>query len=292
MKQQNLGGFLVIRPRPLKKQKGPYSFLLQSDIHVGSSHSDLEHVREELQWARRNNARVLVNGDMLDGVYSGDKRFRPSCLKPDLAHRDDVLDAELDMAFQLYRPYADLLDMCGLGNHEDHLVRLGHTDPILRLVQRLNDDLKCQGSKHQISYGGYAGMILYQMPQGNRLNLAYHHGWGKGAALSSSLAQFKSLDYLEDIDVYWLGHLHSRLNSQVFRVKPPAEGWEPVVREVRYVRTGAYIHSAQGQSPEHITGNGRKTNYAMDAGFPLHGRGGARILVHCDRRSSWLEVCQ
>ncbi len=286
------GGMNIIRPRPLEARAGSdVGLCLMSDIHLGAANADMEMIKQELAIAREHNDRVLVDGDLFDMILPGDlKRFQPSCLHERIRGRDDIQNALLEWAIELFAPVAHLLDMVGNGNHESQAVRRHHADLVLLLVNALNDRLEAKGLSRSVNYGGYCGMVLYDMicpgdrgrmktvPQA--YSLFYHHGWGKGSSLRSAAGDYSSLQHLEGIDLFWLGHLHARLAAHTYRLSPPlAGGHTPREREVRFVRTGAYLHSYTGQPQQDVHQGGRKTNYASEAGLASHGRGGATVVL-------------
>lgn len=285
----NLGGLLVTWPeRLVGPASGCLDFDLYSDLHLGGQNTDHDLIQRELAVSKRDSARILINGDVFDLILPGDKkRYGPAALHPRLQGPNDIINKVVDWGFEMLNPVAELIDLIGCGNHDTTPVKHCSVDPVLLLVDKLNDALAARGSSHQIAYGGYAGFVCYRLglpegpPNDVRFNLFYHHGWGKTATLRSSAGQFLDLSFIEGCDVYWLGHLHARLQAHLLKLTPPAcvGEYEPVLRNVRFVRTGAYIHSYGGQSPESLRREGRKANYGADGGCAPHGLGGARVSL-------------
>ena len=155
----------------------------------------------------------------------------------------------------------------------------------LFLVNELNRLLASKGIVHRVWYAGYTGFIRYQLvakgatKTRRSLTIFYHHGAGSGSSLASSASEFEKLNFVEGADVFWLGHKHSRLSASVERISCPREGFEPRTREVRLVRTGAYLRSYSGQTQASVQRVGRKSSYAADAMYRPMGLGGARLLA-------------
>lgn len=284
MSNEHQGGFRVTWQGPLTLAPGsPANITLMSDLHVGGASTDYEAIAKELKHAKDNDHRIAINGDVFDLILPADtKRYLPSALHPRLQGCDDLVNKAVDWAYELLSPYAEHLDLIGVGNHEQALLKKGSLDPVLLLVDRLNEHLSRKNSYHTISYGGYTGLLCYQLrgplglAPGSPLVIYYHHGYGKGGSLSSSSSQYNQLQFVEGAHVYWLGHFHSRLNAHVVKLAPPK--WphtRPAYRDVRFVRTGAYIDSYKPESTTSINKVGRKSSYASDAGLPPHGKGGA-----------------
>lgn len=274
MPSENTGGLIVCRPRPLSL---PCGLTLLSDLHIGARSVDYKLIEKELRDAEKNNDRILINGDVFDAIIPSDKkRYRPSALHSRLSGVDDISNKIVDWAFELLSPYAHLIDMIGAGNHDDALTKNNSFDPVLALVDRLNDYLTVK----TISYGGYCGFICYRIAtKGRKLfNIFYHHGFGK----SKLSDQYSQLHWIEGVDVVWLGHLHSRTNAHYVRMSPPAYGSTSEYRDVRFVRTGAYINTYKGQSQKSIHKSGGVVNYGVLAAHHPYGTGGARILLSED----------
>lgn len=109
---------MTIRNPAVKVGQG---FALLSDLHLGSAHADEGLIREELEEARLNRDRVLINGDVFDLILPTDsKRFQPHVVHPRFQGAPDLINKVLDFATDFLEPYADRIDMIGSGNHECH----------------------------------------------------------------------------------------------------------------------------------------------------------------------------
>jgi hypothetical protein len=262
----DLGGLLVTWPDPLFPIDNRVEFALLSDLHIGGQNTDHDLISRELAQAQADGARILLNGDLFDLILPGDRqRYAPSALHPRLRGPSDIINKVVDWGLELLGPVAEHLDLVGVGNHDHAGVKFASVDPVLLLVDRLNDLLEAKDSPHRIAYGGYAGMACYRLgidlfnSSADRFTIFYHHGWGKGSSLRASAGQYGDLGFVEGCDVYWLGHLHSRLTAHVLKVAPPTSlgAYEPVVRDVRFVRTGSYLHTHRGQSLASLKSEGR-----------------------------------
>lgn len=289
---ETTGGMFICRPKP-----APYSynaqlgFWLMSDLHIGAPQVDYARIKKECEDAKANNERILINGDVFDGILKKDqKRYSPSAVHSRLRHRDDQVGAAIEWAIEILSPYADHIDMIGVGNHETALVKHHDIDPVRLLVYELQKKVK----NHTIHYGGYCGFMDYRFfgitkkgkrkgtgahSQGKRVVFFYHHGSGGDAPVTRGMIAFARLDWIEGADVIWTGHRHTKWNAEIEKIRCPAAGDKPIRRRVREIQTGAYFDTYDGQSQEHFRENGRVSNYAADKACKPHGKGGARVVL-------------
>lgn len=283
-----LGGFHVIRPRPLIEGQG---LRLMSDLHIGASHVDYKLIAQEIKDAQERNDRVLINGDLFDLILPNDKkRYQPGAVHPRLRGRSDQVNAAVDWAKEILEPVAHQIDLLGLGNHEAATTKWHSLDPTLLVLYELEKIARERDPKHVISYGGYTGFVDYRLrfrqgdkansSRGHRWILYYHHGSGGNAPVTKGLIDFNRKDVFIDADMIWMGHKHNRLVVTVEKLRCPMSGDEPDTREVHHCMTGAYFQTYRGQSQESVRKHGRQTNYAADMGLAPGGRGGLRVEFH------------
>lgn len=274
------GGLVVVRP-PVINVPATWrvGLTLLSDLHVGAATTDHDFLEDEVRLARRRGDWVAVNGDLGDLILAKDKkRFRPTALHPRLHGKDDIVGEVLSWTGEILGPVKDKLLMLGCGNHDDALSKHNSFDFVRQLVK----DLRSRGSP--VQYGGYAGFIDCRFNLGpgrtrERFVVFYHHGTGGGAALSGVAGDAAKFAWVEGAQVLWLGHKHQRMSVPLRRLSCPDRGHGPVEREVRFVRTGAYMRPYGGQSAASALGDGRLGNYAADGGYAPQSPGGARVVL-------------
>lgn len=287
-----LGGFHINRPEPMKVPYGESTSLtLMSDLHIGAAHVDYKLIEKEIETARENGDRVLINGDLLDLILAKDaKRYSPEAVHPRLAGRSDMINAAITWAAELLAPVAGQIDMIGIGNHETAVSKWHGVDPTLLVIYELERSIREQKKEHTIHYGGYTGFVDYRVRQdethGIRWVLYYHHGSGASAPVTKGMIDFNRKDVFIDADVIWMGHKHNKLSVTVEKLSCPEAGDQPKVKEVRHIMTGAYFKTYHGQSQASVRQYGRRSNYAADMGLAPQGRGGVRILLTPQRNYS------
>jgi len=289
-----LGGVMTIRPTALKTSS--QGFTLLSDLHLGCSYTDTKAIKRELDLALKNDDRILINGDLFDLILPSDhKRYQAHVVAEQFRGAPDVINKVVDFATDFLAPYAHLIDVVGVGNHDDQTKYIS-IDPVLWTINNLNQRLlntrKQSEPFHQIFYGGYCGFVVYKL-KSQLFSIYYHHGFGGGTSLSGAAGDLnKLLAQVEGVDLMWLGHKHQKVASHVSRIRPATKGDHPAVQEIHYVRTGAYLRAAAGQSQQSIQERGRQSIYSVDKGYPFSGLGGARVLVDVDKNGLEIKVIQ
>lgn len=285
------GGMFICRPKtifvPNKRTYTETGFRLISDLHIGARNIDYDLIDEELRDAKKKGDRIAINGDVLDMILVQDKkRWRTDCIHPSLEGKADLVNAAIDWAVKILSPYADIIDMIGVGNHEEAVLKHHSTDVTKNLVYDLSR--KRKDPEHVIHYGGYCGFLPYSFCFGKRssgeqssrrLTIFYHHGAGGSAPVTRGMIDLHRFGGWVNADVIWMGHKHTRICSSVQTISCPVTGDHPIVREVRQVITGSYFDTYKGQTQEEVKEYGRVTNYAADRGMAPQGKGGARLVA-------------
>jgi hypothetical protein len=192
-----------------------------SDLHIGSVNFDAKRWRQDMDAAVKVGARVLVNGDVFDAIDFRDKRYDPSVLVPELKGEKDLQGAVVRLAFEYFKPYADVIDVMGIGNHEEKWINWNSNDPVARLNERLNADLQSRGSEHRIRHGGISGFIRTtfrftklgskggKLPSVNH-DLLYFHGSGGDSPVTRGTIDFYRKEHQFSFDAVTMGHKHNR----------------------------------------------------------------------------------
>lgn len=282
-----LGGLVRTAPEPFVYASGDeFGFTFLSDLHIGARNVDYAAMTRDLDRAKKHGDRININGDVFDGILPSDqKRFLTSALDPRLHGHDDILNGAIDIGVEILSPYAELIDMIGAGNHDDSVLKYHHFDPVLLLVDRLNQHLRSIGSPHVITYGGYSGIIDYRFetdaprcPRIRRFLIFYHHGIGGSGSFSSSAGDFQKFNFVEGADVLWLGHRHSKMQATVVRLCFRDNG-TVAERPVHFIRTGAYLRTYGIQHAIDVPRVGRRDNYASVRAYEPQGMGGYRLIL-------------
>lgn len=268
-----------------------YCWLLISDLQIGSTKTDYVYIKDDLKWARQNGARILINGDVFDCIFSQDKkRFRPTVLHPRLRHTDTPLETAIDWGTELLAPFAQLIDGIGVGNHDDGNVKHHNSDPVIRLIKNLN-----VADKADIKYLGYCGFFGYPFYDGKKftysVRIQYHHGSGGAAPVTKGLIDFHRSDtWVENATIIWKGHKHNKLyyRDEVQGLNKQCSNWYKHPRV--HLMTGAYMDIYQREQHAKAMRRGRQAEWEADNLFAPQGKGGFLIRLKIKNETALLTV--
>lgn len=299
MSDSSPGGFHICRPAPLVVRGSPLGLTLMSDLHIGAANVNYRLITRELEEAKANGDRVLVNGDVFDLITVKDKRFVPDVIHRRLRGKRDLINGALEWALEIFSPYADMIDMIGVGNHDVASERWSNIDLVKMLVMSLQKEVK---GDHVIHYGGYTGFMDYRVrpdreppegrlaaDHGRRLVIYYHHGSGGNAPVTKGMIDFARKSWVM-ADIIWMGHKHNRVASTIQTLSCPLAGDDPTIKEQRHIMTGAYFDTYSGQTQESVMKHGRRSNYAADMGLSPQGQGGCRVVLTYSMKRTKLDI--
>ena len=142
----------------------------------------------------------------------------------------------------------------GIGNHCTSVINHHHTNPVKRLIEKMNDapDRK---KLPQMKYAGYSGFARFRFDDGKGagakqiFNLLYHHGaWGGHLIKGKGGAQ-RWADRIEPWDVMVYGHNHACHMDMIPKLSMNSSG-KIVDRTQFIVNTGTFLRGlTQGGSP-------------------------------------------
>lgn len=192
------------------------------DLHYGHPNCDHEAAIGYLEWARKNDAWILLMGDLVEnsskesvgaGVYE-------QILNP---------DEQKYRIVEMLEPYKDLCLGLLTGNHEERTFKTSGHDPSRAIARML-----------EVPYLRY-GAFLRLLVNGIGYTVYATHG-GSGAATSSGkLNAVKKMANFVEADVYLMGHMHDLLTES--SVKKVLDLRNKVVRDRRqtFCVTGSFL---------------------------------------------------
>lgn len=266
-------------PREWDAKHRDYRALLCSDIHYDEPDCDRKLLKEDFDWAKSNGADIFIIGDLWSLIIPQDrKRHTASAQNREDAYVDAVVDKAVDDMAKFLEPYASQVRLIGRGNHETSILRHHGTDPVRRLIEKLD----CG-----IVDGGYTGAIVYRFSRkgGNTASwsLWYHHGMGGNAPVSKGLISFaRAAAWVRGADALWFGHVHNRYAVDAAVSEIPQYGSEICDRQLWYLMSGAY----SGKQNQFDDQGRYKSVWANEKGFAPQGRGGIRLMLSVDRREN------
>ena len=198
----------------IRNIKDNIPLLIISDIHFDSLGCDHISLKKHLDIIKEKNGQIIIVGDLFDvmGCYK-DPRTKGKDINPNYIDREDsYLDLVIQDTYEFLKPYKENILLIGYGNHETNILKRRDTDPIKRVVRRLNQ----KGGKDVAvgAYGGWIRFFIERKEGGNTrdFTLGYHHGSGGGAYRSKGILK-SQMDAMEfpDVDLYVSGHDHNKI---------------------------------------------------------------------------------
>ncbi len=214
-------------------------FFVCSDQHWDNPHCNRELYKRHLDQAVERNAGIIMVGDLfclMQGKY--DPRHQKKDVRPE-HDVDDYLDAVIEDCANFHAPYAQNMTVCGMGNHELHIVKRHETNPTERFCQSL-----FAKTGHKVHNGLYAGWIQFMFrfkdkKMSQSLDMKYHHGYGGGGIVTKGAIQNQRRQTFVDADIHVTGHIHERTKSEWMRECITSQGvYKKTVQ--RHICLGTY----------------------------------------------------
>lgn len=233
-----------------------YHLTLYSDLHDDArecAHDQLKkHMDRRASYPR---AMFFGLGDISNFVIPGpDKRAQPSTPVPELAVSDEYIDDQIERQFEMYKGYPWVA--IGIGNHCTSVINHHFTNPVKRLIERLNR--ADRGKLPSVQYAGYSGFARFRFATATgagarcTFNLIYHHGaWGgaviKGKGGAQRWADRNAAGQIWNVAAY--GHNHACQVDMIPNCGMSDRG--KIFSVDQYVvNTGTFLRSqTQGGSP-------------------------------------------
>jgi hypothetical protein len=251
----------------------PHFRLLMSDLHLGSVNADHDAITEDLSRAREIGARILINGDVFDAIGPKDRRFDLVVLHPRVERKKDLAKAIVDMAKELLMPYRDIIDIIGIGNHEESWIAYGYNDPVRRLIEELNRE--GAGIQHG-SFWGYVN-TSFQIDgtrKRPRHKLLYLHGTGGDSPVTKGTIDFNRKGRNWVYDCLTFGHKHN-LVCQVDQMADVSSRGKYAERRQLNLQTGSYYRNYRELADDEVL----DYSYAARAAHPPKPMGGVFLCL-------------
>lgn len=190
-------------------------FLFCSDVHFGEESCCVDAFVKDLKEAKYRKARINIIGDLLGMILPKDiKRYQPSTVKKEHRQYNAIVNQVIDDMADILLPYADLIDVIGLGNHEISIINHHSTDTHAFLMGKLASLCERDKRPFTASHGGICGFIRYQFDVGGHRKpfvVKYHHGAGGSAPVTKGMIGLQRVKTQWLADMYVEGHDHNRI---------------------------------------------------------------------------------
>lgn len=266
----------------------PFYRFLCSDIHLGSACADHGLIVSQLQKAKDIGARILVNGDVFDAIGPKDRRFDLTCLHPDVERKKDLAAAIVNLAKDIFLPFAKNIDLIGIGNHEETWIAYGYNDPVRRLIEELNRE---GGKIKHASFWGYI-KTSFKIPgfrKRPRHKLLYLHGTGGDSPVTKGTIDFNRKGRNWVYDALTFGHKHNYVCT-ADQIADVSESGKYIEKRQLNLQTGSYYRNYKQLTDDTVLDQ----SYAARSGHPPKPLGGIFLCLrpHLDAVTGDLSVRQ
>lgn len=227
----------AIQYNTLVKANVPLKLALMSDPHIDNPNFDESTFNEHAKYCATDGRYILFGGDLFDGIIRTDHKRAVNSL---LEKGDNQLNAKLDKAYELLKPYQDLILFFGRGNHEESILKYNGIDLLEMLAKILN-----AGKKHQIIVGNYANFLRFNFQEKRGKSAAHydiyqHHGMGGSAPVTKGMIDFNRIAKGVNADLIWCGHKHQAIIDASDPIMYVSSNGEIILKNRQCIMTPSY----------------------------------------------------
>lgn len=199
-----------------------------SDLHIDHPQCDRDLLVSDLSAAMKEGAQVIFGGDIFDLMQlRNDPRRSFSGIKKEHVV-EEYLDAVLEDAISLLRPFKRCIAAIAAGNHELTVLRHAATNMVKRLCKELD--------AAALPYRGW--VMLTSCSKSH--SLYYAHGGGSGSApVTKGVIDVNRQLAFVDADLIWNGHTHTAYVLPYIRENAAGTRLGYAIRTPSYVRSSA-----------------------------------------------------
>jgi hypothetical protein len=178
------------------------------------------------------------------------------------------------MAKELLWPYRKIIDIIGVGNHEETFVKYSSNDPVRRLIEELTNEKDCE-----IIHGSFWGFIrttfmLDDNRKRPRHELLYLHGTGGDSPVTKGTIDFNRKGRNWKFDCLTFGHKHNLL-AGVDAIADLSDAGHYRERRQLSLQTGSYFRNYRELSDSEVLNQ----SYAARFAHPPKPLGGLFLIL-------------
>jgi hypothetical protein len=239
------------------------------DSHIGNKYCDTKELKKYLD-DRDENTYLIGGGDIIDSIITRDiKRYTKHA---DDCQGDDIIDEQIERAYDLLKPYNGHILGLGTGNHEVTIAKHHGSHPVRRLCKMLD----CTSL-------GFSWILVLRFREkagrGRSLIIRGHHGFGGGSRTQGADLTKYSRDtmYWKDANIFLYGHVHRRQADKIECMGLAGTRLYPMPKHIFICGTFLKTFSLDDEA-----------TYSEEKGYPPTAIGGVNIFVKPDQ--NWLTI--
>lgn len=229
------------------------------DLHLGNKYTVNKHLDNALKFIdkNRNRCRIFLMGDILEVATK-------TSVGRSVYDESFPTQKQFELAVELFKPYADLIDVVVEGNHEERIIR----DTSFEITQEF-----CHRIGRFDAYGKFNSVVNTQVGELNYSAYVWH-GATMGTKETSAVNGLLGMREKAFCHMYFMGHTH-KLFDLPREVALPQPGRNEVsMMKQLFVNTGSSVgdggYSDQKGLPYNRIGFGAVQLYAEERKMIFH----------------------
>lgn len=221
-----------------------YVFL--GDLHIGNSNCAYDELRDSIKiLSKKDNARIILIGDLIDCITHKDKRFDAVEIADHykIKKLKDLPVAQVDELIGIIEPIKDKIIAMVYGNHEYKYMQYNSFDPLNYFNGKLGINAPILGKK-----GYIVSSIRSGDNKGSTWVLACLHGRGGGGRTAGYKLNVTDAEFLRIIaDCKVMGHIHQQSADYMDYETVNTSGDHKIIKMMRmwYGSNGCYLYKSK-----------------------------------------------
>lgn len=194
-----------------------FEVMVTGDFHLGSLDCDYRRLKEVLCYAKGNNIKMILNGDLLDSIVPGDYRYEREAVAL------DTMEGQIKCLLSMLEPLKEnILAMCS-GNHDITIQKKVGINPTRMVAEQLG-----------IPFFMLDGFLILRRRHRRSVVFYLTHG-GFSGTMGNVLNKIVSLGGMFGADIYCVGHSHLAMHTKTVFYTPRGK------EEKTFISTGGYL---------------------------------------------------
>lgn len=217
----------------------PVTFVPLSDLHIGHIDSDLQYLRDTIDWIKKKGAVTVLIGDVIDAIGMKDKRFEINSLDPFfLPYLDQLYQKQVEVLLDIIRPIKDQILWIMTGNHETTIKKRSAFDAIELISSALEIPI--------LTDPGFSILRFQASTTTLNIKIWASHGCFLGGRYRGSKINTleRTSQYFPGCDIYLAGHTHDKWIVEGHQVRLTHKS-KIEERRCYFANTGAIMRTYQ-----------------------------------------------
>jgi hypothetical protein len=197
------------------------------DLHFGHKCFDKRYLDRALEFIKRNRnrCRIVLMGDLLECATK-------TSVGRSVYDETMPTQKQFERAVEVFKPFADLVDLVIEGNHEERIIR----DTSFEIIQEF-----CHRIDRPDAYGQFSGIVNYNLGSSLTYSLYAWHGATGGTKESSAINGLLGMRERCIAHIYAMGHTHKLLSfNREVKIPQPHKNELSTISQM-FINTGTAV---------------------------------------------------